>query len=111
MNWLEGFKRLKKVLIAIFIIVVVYFSWDQLQSEPWFQIERAKGGEQGYLISDTNEYAGKENEIELYFAPKVTAVANQWIANWKNTNFIFPEDKSLKEIKQMVKKNEGTDFV
>ena len=95
MNWFEGFRRLKKVLTIVFILIIIGFYWDRLFSEPWLKTERAKGGETGFLISKTNQ-----NEIDLYFEPEVKAEKNQWLVEWKSTKFIFPEDATLKVIKK-----------
>ena len=105
MNWFEGFRRLKKVLNIVFILVIIGFYWDRFFSEPWLKTERAKGGETGFFISKTNQI-----DIHLYFEPEVKAEKNQWLVEWKSTKFIFPEDATLKVIKKEFKEQEETDL-
>ena len=109
MNWFEGFRRLKKVLTIVFILIIIGFYWDRFFSEPLLKAERAKGGETGFVISETNQYF-VQNDLALYFEPLETAEKNQWIVEWRFTKFIFPENASLKVIKKVFKEKEETDL-
>jgi hypothetical protein len=109
MNWFEGFRRLKKVLTIVFILIIIGFYWDRFFSEPSLKAERAKGGETGFVISETNQ-SFIQNDLALYFEPLETAEKNQWIVEWRFTKFIFPENASLKVIKKLFKEKEETNL-
>lgn len=99
MNWFEGFRRLKKVLIIVFILLAIGVSCARWLEKPYLKTVRATGGERGFFVSEDEDFWAEE-----------TAKPNEWVVEWRWDKYIFPEDTSLKKITKTFKQQENTTF-